>query len=390
MKDIKNENVDILIVDDTPKNLQVLGNILRPIGYNVEFATNGVQAIEWLDNKFFDIILLDIMMPEMDGFTVCQNIRKKSKYDDMPIIFLTAKTDKESIVKGFKLGGQDYITKPFDSHELLARVETHLELKFSKEKLKDLNKWLEEQVALRTEELEIAYHELELLDIAKIEFLKILSHEIRTPLNGIKGFTQLLKMKVNSENLMHYIDVIELSSDRLERFSNIALLISSLRTKRHPIKIEELSIDQLIKNVCTKFAKHLQSKSVEVKIKPPNKEFILEGDLNLLNESFNQLIENAIIFSHDDSVITIGLSEDEQNVIILIKDKGPGFSEDALVRIFQPFGLGQDHIDKKVGLGLHLVKLIMETHKASINIGNNKDGGSYVGIIFPKKYTLKN
>ena len=384
MKITNPEDINILIVDDNPKNLQVLGNILKLSGYKLEFATNGIQALDWLKNKKFHIVLLDVMMPVMDGFTACKKIREDKNFIDLPIVFLTAETDKKSIIKGFKLGGQDYITKPFDSHELLARVETHLELKLGKEKLNNVNKWLEEQVSLKTEELQVAYDELELLDKAKIEFLKILSHELRTPLNGIKGFTQLLKQKINSEDLLHYIEIIELSSDRLERFSHIALLISSLRTNKHPVKIEDLAIDQLIKTVINELSNQLKNKNIDIVLNSNNSKFKIEGDSDLLNECFVQIIENAIIYSPENSTINIDFSEDDKNVTILIKDSGPGFSSIALESIFQPFGLGQDHIDKKVGLGLHLAKLIAENHNASINIGNIKEGGSYVGMVFPK------
>ncbi|MCG8412250.1 MAG: hybrid sensor histidine kinase/response regulator [Bacteroidales bacterium] len=384
MKNKPIENKRILIVDDNPKNLQILGNILKQSGYKLEFATDGVQAIDWLKNTDFDLILLDIMMPVMDGFEACRRIRENYSKDKLPIIFLTAKTDNESIINGFKLGGQDYITKPFDSHELLARVNTHIELKISKQKLHDTNKWLEEQVALRTQELQIAYHELEQLDVAKIEFLKIISHEIRTPLNGIKGFTQLLKLKVESEELLGYINIIERSSQRLERFSNIALLISSLRTKKHPIKFSEVSIDELLNKAVKVAREQFENKFIDYVIKPYQFEFKTYGDPELLTECFIQVIENASIYSPDRGKVLIYVSEDNSNITISIKDAGPGFSDEALQSIFKPFGLGQDHIDKKVGLGLHLVKLIIETHKATIKIGNNNNGGSYVDIILPK------
>lgn len=144
----------ILIVDDNPKNLQVLGNILKSEGYFVEFAMNGKAVFSWLESDSFDLILLDIMMPEMDGFEVCKIIRNDLKDWDTPIIFLTAKTDRESIVHGFEIGGHDYISKPFDSRELLVRVKTQIELKKSKEDLKSLNLELENKVKERTFELE--------------------------------------------------------------------------------------------------------------------------------------------------------------------------------------------------------------------------------------------
>ena len=190
----------ILMVDDNPKNLQLLGNMLRNEGYQLEFATSGPTALAWFEKKIFDLVLLDIMMPDMSGFEVCEKLRSDHKQDDIPVIFLTAKTEKESILQGFSLGAQDYVTKPFDTSELLARVRTHLELRFSKEQLKNMNQILEDKVKERTHELQEAYHkiqkaneELLILDQAKTEFLHIISHEIRTPLNGIKGSLELIK-----------------------------------------------------------------------------------------------------------------------------------------------------------------------------------------------------
>jgi CheY-like chemotaxis protein len=125
----------VLIVDDNPKNLQVLGGLLQKEGINVEFALDGVNALGWLEKKNFDLILLDIMMPVMDGFEVCSRIKENPSVSDIPIIFITAKTDSESIVKGFELGGVDYITKPFITSELLARVNSHVQIKKSKDKI---------------------------------------------------------------------------------------------------------------------------------------------------------------------------------------------------------------------------------------------------------------
>ncbi|MDA3953101.1 MAG: response regulator [Bacteroidales bacterium] len=134
------ERNKILIVDDNPKNIQVLANTLGDAKYEIEYTTNGYDAIEWLNKDSFDLILLDVMMPEMDGYEICSKIKENEAFKDLPIIFITAKTDVESIVKGFDYGAVDYITKPFNSKELLARVNTHLELQNSKKKINDLYK----------------------------------------------------------------------------------------------------------------------------------------------------------------------------------------------------------------------------------------------------------
>ena len=136
----------ILIVDDNPQNLQVLGNLLQKEKYEIEFAVNGEATLDWLINRQFDLILLDINMPGMNGFEVCKRIRSDKKMYDVPIIFLSAESERESILKGFEVGAQDFVIKPFDSRELLARVKTQLDLKSKTEKLEKINEWLGKKI----------------------------------------------------------------------------------------------------------------------------------------------------------------------------------------------------------------------------------------------------
>jgi two-component system, sensor histidine kinase and response regulator len=136
----------ILLVDDNLRNLQVLGKLLQEEKYEIEFAINGEATLEWLRNKHFDLILLDLNMPGLNGFEVCKRIRSNNAMDDLPIIFLSAESERESILKGFEVGAQDYVTKPFDSRELLARVKTQLDLKSKTEKLEKVNEWLGKKI----------------------------------------------------------------------------------------------------------------------------------------------------------------------------------------------------------------------------------------------------
>jgi len=136
----------ILLVDDNPRNLQVLGKLLLKEKYKIEFAVNGESTLEWLKNRQFDLILLDLNMPGMNGFEVCKRIRSDKEMYEIPIIFLSAESERESILKGFEVGAQDYVTKPFDSRELLARVKTQLDLKSKTEKLEKINKWLSRKI----------------------------------------------------------------------------------------------------------------------------------------------------------------------------------------------------------------------------------------------------
>lgn len=128
----------VLIIDDNKENLKVVGNLLSKNNYKLALANNGKDALKYLEKKKPDLILLDIMMPQIDGYTICSQIKADNRYQKIPIIFLTAKTEPEDIVKGFETGAIDYITKPFNSKELLARVKTHVNLKKANERIKKL------------------------------------------------------------------------------------------------------------------------------------------------------------------------------------------------------------------------------------------------------------
>lgn len=151
-------NYNVLIVDDVVENIQVAMNILKEDNYNFSFARSGKEALSLLEEIHFDIVLLDIMMPELDGFEVAKKMKKDVKLSNIPIIFLTAKSDIDSMTKGFEVGGLDYITKPFHANELLARVKTHLELHRAKEVLKRNNLSLETKIKMEKKRI---YSELE-------------------------------------------------------------------------------------------------------------------------------------------------------------------------------------------------------------------------------------
>ena len=388
----------ILMVDDLPKNLQVLGSILKSQDYQVEFATSGRSALNWLEKRTFDLVLLDLMMPEMDGFDVCQTIRKNEELNDMPIIFLTAKMDKDSLIKGFELGGQDYITKPFDSSELLARVKTHLELGKSKQRLSNINQWLEQKVEERTEELnganeklkeanktlEVLSEQLLSLDAEKAGFLQIISHEIRTPLNAIKGFLGLLKSKVKEEKVLSYFSYIDEASYRLEKFSIQALLITELRVKKYSLEKIKINVkenlDQLISG---SFIHSLNEKNISLAFDLPVENNEIKADEKLFFTCVSNIIENAIKYSNPKGEITFKTYNQDNGVCLEIQDKGPGFSKKALSNLRKLFVSGTDGFNEGKGLDLAVVHLIMENHGGWFKVINNPGGGAIVKLFFP-------
>lgn len=381
----------ILIVDDNPHNLQVLGNVLKDNNYEAEFATNGKAALEWLKNKQFDLILLDINMPGMNGFDVCKIIRSDITLSELPVIFLSADADRETILKGFEYGAQDYVTKPFDSRELMARVKTHLALKKSREQLKNLNLSLEEKVRERTQQLKEAFDKLETanlqlkeLDIAKADFLKMISHQIRTPLNGLSGSIEILKEHKESEEIIKMIEILDISVKRLEKFSLNALLITEIKTERENFSKNYIPLSQLISNCLNDYdlSNLISNRSIKVEVSNMYSDLKIQGNLRLLQTAIINVLDNAIQFSDAESAIKLNVILNDKDVVLEIIDHGIAFPPKSIKIINEQLSSNELPINPNLGLGLNLVKLIMDFHYGKIILRNNKDTGTCVSLQF--------
>ena len=183
----------VLIVDDTVQNIQVLGTVLREQNYQINVAQNGLQALESVEKVRPDLILLDVMMPEMDGFEACKRLKANDQTKDIPIIFLTAKVETEDVVRGFDLGAVDYVTKPFNATELLARVHTHLELQRLRRELEEYNQLLEHKVQVRTAELQVAHKQLQ-LQVKELEGRDKLGHAQTSCGSIAEGYERILEV----------------------------------------------------------------------------------------------------------------------------------------------------------------------------------------------------
>ena len=382
----------ILIVDDNPQNLQVLGKQLKEKNYKIEFAVNGPAALEFLEKKQFDLILLDINMPGMSGFDVCRKIRLNSEMNKIPIIFLSADIDRESILKGFELGAQDYITKPFDSRELLVRVKTHLSLKNSIENLETLNKLLEQKVLERTTQLREANEKLEAtnlklidLDKAKSQFLNLISHEIRTPLNGILGPLELLKGPLYASEIGDLIGILDLSVKRLERFSLDALLITRLKTRQTEIKMENISLSKLFNEVINELKDNIQSKNIVVEQAFAPKSDLVYGETELVKKSINNILDNAIFFSPQNGSLKVITYLSNSFTVFEMRDHGAGFAQKTKDYLSGLFNYADQYRDNSRGIGLPMVKMIMESHGGDIILENHPDGGAVVKLRFLNK-----
>ncbi|MFA8299705.1 MAG: response regulator [Hyphomicrobiales bacterium] len=368
-----NSRFSILIVDDIVENIQVLGRIIRREGYKISYAQNGGEALDLIKKSEFDLILLDIMMPIINGIELCKKIREIPASKDVPVIYLTAKVDKDCIIQGFEAGGQDYIAKPFHTPELLVRIKTQLELREKNRQLKELNKNLEKIVEKKTAEIREANRRLKTLSNAKSEFLKIISHELRTPLSSILALSNILELQVKDSQINSYADLLKKNVDRLNQLSETALLITKFKSNLCEINLHPVSLSPIISDTLDILDDQIKQKNIKVSI---NQQIDLNGllDPDLIKKCLFSIVENAIQHSYEGGQIDINYTSVENTIILSVKDNGPGFSEFALSHLYEPFTTEDHEYNDKLGVSLSIVKLVMEAHDGEIQVESYADG----------------
>ncbi len=385
----------VLIVDDIPSNLNFLSEVLHVEGIGVLLATGGADALEIARYKLPDLILLDIAMPVMDGYEVCASLKADPLTRDIPVIYLTARTEPEDILKGFNTGAVDYILKPFNAAELIARVKTHLELKNTTAKLKTINLRLEEEVRLRTTEitqanqeltvanrkLEKAYEDLSNLDKAKDEFIRHINHELRTPLQGIHGFTLIMEEIVESPEQKEYIQAINSLVKRLVKLSEISLLFTEIKAKNYKINLRPV----LLRNSVMQIMETFKPDSLKIRFvgAEPAENIFVKADQRLLNTCMELIVDNALKYSSEKGMVSINIFQDDCLAGIEVADNGPGFSTKAMESLYDLFAADNlRYHSHGFGVGLATVKLILDTFSAKLEINNLPDKGAMVRIIF--------
>lgn len=350
----------------------------------IAYALSGQEALKLVEKNDFDLILLDIMMPEMDGFEVCEQLKINPKTAEIPVIFLTAKTETNHILKGFELGAQDYITKPFNTAELLARINTHLELVKNRKQLLAYSINLEGIVAERTEELQVANKQLSKLEKAKSDFLSIISHELRTPLNGIIGITGILSQSIKDSDQLDYLVSLSGASKRLLRFSETALLITSLQSNNQKVELFEISIKLLFEMVVDEMKELLNEKNIEISIDLEDYNLLIPADAELLRKSISILIEYSLSKLPSGSTIHLGIQQKDEAVCVEISDNGDGFSEEALANLQKLMTQDKFLVEEEAGLSLAAIKLMMSAQNGTVKLYNKDKGGACVSLCFKK------
>jgi len=361
----------ILIVDDVPKNLQVLAGMLVKKNYELAIATNGREALVRLEEISPDLILLDIMMPEMDGFETCRKLKENPSTAEIPVIFLTAKTDPEDILKGFELGGVDYVTKPFNSTELLARVHTHLELKRAREILIEKNKKLEE------------------LNKLKNKFLGIAAHDLRNPLGVIKYYVFCLLSYMNqnlTEKQISCIDKMGKTTEHMLKLLNNLLDISAIESGKLTLEFAPEDYRKFLESSMEDNGIIAEKKKISLHLKFEDNIPTINFDKNKLSQVINNLISNAIKYSHPDTEVTVEVIKEGDYILTKVIDQGQGIPSEELCTLFKEFqktSVKSTAGEKSTGLGLAITKKIVEGHGGSVGVKSEVGKGSEFYFTLP-------
>lgn len=362
---MKTDEQCILIVDDVPKNIQLLGSILREENYEIEFATSGKEALEWLDSKVFDLVLLDIMMPEMDGFEICRRIKDNPLTREVSVIFLTAKADFQSIIQGFETGAVDYITKPYNRKELLIRVKTHLTLQQQRKQL----------------ELSTAFEK---------KIFSIIGHDLRSPIGNIRTYIDAFLMMnetIDSETRILLRDLYLLSDNAFNLLEN---LLNWAKSQSGGIicRPRMESIPKLIRNVLALFAMQAENKQIRLEY-ANDQEVFGYFDSELISVVVRNLVSNAIKFTDHGGQVTIqAYSSDKGHAIIEVHDTGRGLGSDVIENLMSNSihytTYGTDN-EKGSGLGFHLCKEFVSINQGDIRIESTPGIGSVFIVSLPVK-----
>lgn len=359
----------ILIVDDNKNNLQVLGNILNESKYRVAMAIDGKTALRLVAKTNPDLIILDIMMPEMDGFEVCRILKSDTETAEIPIVFLSAKTDLEDVVKGFQLGGVDYLTKPFKKEELLLRVRNHI-------KLVEDKKILEKK-----------YKELRAGNSFKDELLKVFATNVDRRMSGLIETCEFPEDHQTNFTIEDYGLMLKGLKNKAEEtkslVENVIWWTRSQQELLHP-KMQPLILSDHIQGVLDFFNPQILQKDINIENKVDSTvEIVCDGEF--LNVILKNVLSNALKFSNKGSIITLSVEEKDEKTCFSVQDEGVGMSPEVLQDVMGKYSYHSDdgtNVEKGHGVGIKLIMELLPKIGADIEITSEENKGTTVCLFF--------
>jgi two-component system, sensor histidine kinase and response regulator len=392
------ETATILIVDDNPINLGVIDHALSNAGYNVRIEVEGLNVIKQVHLSIPDLILLDIMLPDINGFEVCQQLKADLLTQSIPVIFMTALADTIDKVKGLSLGAVDYITKPFQEEELLARVRTHLHLRqlsrtleIQNQQLIELTEDLENRVAERTAELRQALETEKELNQLKSRFITMASHEFRTPLaiiSSSSGILQKFSDRLSPEKKQTHLQTIQKTIKHITQILDDVLMIN--RTEGDYIKLQIEPLDMI--SFCQHLKEEIELSNTPYKIEffvdleeeISNNSLVMQFDKKLVQQILTNLLINAIKYSPDHNLVKLSLTKANNQLLFKISDSGIGIPEIDQANLFAFFHRASNvGTISGTGLGLSIVKKCVDLHQGKITFNSQVGKGTIFTVSIP-------
>ena len=366
----------IMVVDDNPANLNLLERMLREQGYDVRSFRLGRLALSAAQKEAPDLILLDVNMPEMDGYEVCRRLKSDETLSEIPVIFISALNAAEDKLRGFRSGGADYVSKPFRLEEVNARVKAHVGLHRMRRSLQSQNDHLEDLVASRTLELKEANHRLSILDRTKSDFLRLIAHEFSTPLNGLLGIGELILSEISStpdfcelERMFHQ------SRRRIVSMLDDALFLTQIDITRKSFSHDAVAVSEGLRLAIVNTTQFAESRNVL--LSPFRIELGLTlADQDLMVRAFAALLETAVKFSSDGECVKIVGGCDADSIHVIITSSGRSIPEDELGRFFDIFAVCESATPGgDIGLRPPVARSILSLFGASVDVANRAPSG---------------
>lgn len=370
------EMPSIMIVDDTAENLQLLVGMLKDHGYKVRPVSSGTLALEAIRRQAPDLVLLDITMPELNGYDVCQRLKSEESTASIPIIFLSALNETDDKIRAFQIGGVDYITKPFQIEEVLARVECQLKLRS-----------LQRNVEQRNHELAETNRRLHEAEELRDRLIHMVVHDMRSPLTVQMGFLEFLMTQASprlGEEEHSWAAAAYETSLKLINMVNHLLDISRMESGKMPINRKPVNLSQVAQDVLDFYHSLIGGRTAEIK---PASAVMVDCDAALIRRVMENLVGNALKFTANNGHITLSITENSGTLRFAVTDNGTGIAPEFHETIFLKFGQVDSHQQQKnsSGLGLAFCKMAIEAHGGKIGVESEIGKGSTFWFTLPVK-----
>jgi len=371
----------ILVIDDNPTNIVLAKACLKSEKVICEIAPDGERGLEMALESPPDLVLLDIMLPGMDGFQVCEQLKADPRTRGVPVLMITALQELDDKIRGLRAGAEDFISKPFNRAELQARVRSLLRMKLLQEE------------QLESERLRVRYQMSQEADRLKDAFISIVSHEIKTPLTVMKGYVSLLRTdrKPDREDdnglTDRIVEGLSISLAELESLMRQLLDLSRMRSGLSLLQKSEVSIHQIMARIVETLTPAAQEKNLKIELQGGEDALPMNADAEKLEAAFLHLANNAVNFTPPGGSVRIEIRETGDAIAVAITDTGIGIPPEHLSRIFEPFYQIENYMTRTVegmGVGLCITKHVIEDHGGSIDVRSELNAGTTFTVTLPR------